>query len=437
MTINRFIRVLPAVAGIALLAANATSAAAQGTDTRWRAWAGCWMPVAAEAGNSSGTVCVVPVEGQSAVDIVSVSGSNVVDRVRIRADGEAHPVTRDGCTGTETAAWSSFGTRLFLSETLTCSGGLTRKSNGVMSFNQRFEWLDVRGVSNGAASGVAVARYEPVVDTAGLPAEVMGAMRSRSPATNSAVLAASAPLTLADIAEVSTRADSGVAATWLLERTQGVKLSLDGKQLTKLADQGVPPAVIDVLVAISYPDRFALAPGSQETQMLPREVRATAGSSRADMRDAYWLASQSCSFMYYDPWCYSYYRSPYSYRYSSFGYDRFGYGGGYGYGYGYPYYGFYPGSQPIIVVNRPTGNESVTPPHGRVVKGRGYTSGSSGSSGSSGGGASTTSSPSASSGGSSSSGGSASSGGSSGGSSAGSSGGSSSSGRTAVRKPPQ
>lgn len=429
MTINRIIRTLPAVAGLLLLA---RAAEAQGTDTRWRAWTGCWKPVTAEAAIIASTVCILPAEGQSAVEIVSISGGKVTDRVKIRADGDAHAVTRDGCTGTETATWSSFGTRLYLQGTLTCEGGLTRTSNSVMSFNQRYEWLDVRGVSNGSAQGVAVARYVPVMDTAGLPGEVHPTFRDRAALASNAVLAASAPLTLADIAEVAVRTDSGVASTWLMERTQGVKLSLDGKQLTALADQGVSPAVIDVLVAISYPDRFAFAPGTQDAQLLPREGRTTAGfsSSRADLRDAYWLESQSCSLMFYNPWCYDSYRSRYSYRYSSYGYDRFGYNGGYGYGFGNPYYGFYPGSQPIVVINRPVENTGYTPPrHGRVVKGQGYTSG--GSSGSSGGGASTTSSPS--------SGGSGSSGGSSAGSSGGSSGGGDAGGggRTAVRKPPQ
>ncbi len=431
MKINRIIRALPAVAGMLLLA---EAAGAQGTDTRWRAWTGCWKPVTAEAAIIAGTVCVLPAEGQSAVEIVSVAGGKVVDRVKVRADGQAHAVTRDGCTGTESATWSPFGTRLYLKGTLTCEGGLIRTSNAVMSFNQRYEWLDVRGVASGAAQGVAVARYVPVMDTAGLPSEVHATFRDRAALASNAVLAASAPLTLADIAEVSVQTDSGVASTWLMERTQGVKLSLDGKQLAALADQGVSPAVIDVLVAISHPERFAFAPGAQEAQLLPRDGRMTASgaSARADLRDAYWLESQSCSLMFYDPWCYESYRMRSPYRYSSYGYDRFGYNGAYGYGFGNPYYGFYPGSQPIIVINRPVENEGYTPPrHGRVVKGQGYTSG--GSSGSSGSGSSTTSSPSSSSGGSSA----GSSGGSSSGSDAGSGGGSSSSGRTAVRKPPQ
>lgn len=431
MTINRIIRALPAVAGMLLLA---NAAEAQGTDTRWRAWTGCWKPVTAEAAIIASTVCVLPAEGASAVEIVSITGGKVVDRVKVRADGQAHAVTRDGCSGTETATWSPFGTRLYLKGTVTCEGGLIRTSNAVMSFNQRYEWLDVRGVASGAAHGVAVARYVPVLDTAGLPSEVHPTFRDRAALASNAVLAASAPLTLADIAEVSVRADSGVASTWLMERTQGVKLSLDGKQLAALADQGVPPAVIDVLVAISHPERFAFAQGAQEAQLLPRDGRTTTSGSysRADLRDVLWLESQSCSLMFYDPWCSAYYRSPYGYRYSSYGYDRFGYNGGYGYGFGSPYYGFYPGSQPIVVINRPVENEGYTPPrHGRVVKGQGYTSG--GSSGSSGSGASTTSSPSSGSGGSSAG---SSSGGSSGGD-AGSGGGSSSSGRTAVRKPPQ
>jgi hypothetical protein len=106
----------------------------------------------------------------------------------------------------------------------------------------------------------------------------------------------------------------------------------------------------------------------------------------------------------------------YGYR----GYSPYG-----GYGYSNPYGGYYPGSQPIIVVTRPSDSDVSGTGHGRIVKGDGYVGPR--TSGSSGGGGSSTS-TSGSSGGSSS--GSASTGGSTGTSGGGDT-------RTAVRKPPQ
>lgn len=400
--------------------------AAQEVDARWMAWTGCWKPVATEGrfAGAAGVVCVVPSAERSSVEVLTIRGTTVASRMTIRADGERHAVSRDGCTGTEAATWSPSGTRLYIAEELTCPGGVSHRSSGIMAFTQRYEWLDVRGISSGVSAGVAAARYEISFDTTGLPAEAHRAIAARGPAANNAVLAASAPLTLGDIADVATRTDSGVAATWLMERTRGVKLTIDGKQLVALADQGVPPAVIDVVVAAAHPKTFAfdVATGDPSRVEQPRS-----GSSRGLQGTAGYPMFGYGGYLY-DPWYpwYSYGR----YYTPAYGY-RYGYGYGWGYAvpyYASPYYGFYPGSQPIIVVNQPSsGGSGYTPePHGRVVKGRGYTSGGSSDAGrsSSGSGASASSSP-----GSSGSSGSTSSGSASGGSSG-------DGGRTAVRKPP-
>jgi hypothetical protein len=425
---DMLIRRLTITTAFGLLAVASASANAQaGTqpDARWRAWTGCWTPVGPQAGlGQTATVCVLPTEKASAVEIVSIVGSVITDRTRLDADGVERNATREGCTGTEKARWSATGTRVLVTETMACAGGTTRTGTSIMSFDQQYQWLDVRGVTSGTTSGIAVARYQMVTDTAGLPAEVRPALALRGAAANNAILAAAAPLTLADIADVATTADSGVASAWLVERTRGLALNLGAKQLVALADQGVPPAVIDVLVAIAHPKVFAL----EASQPQMRDPLPSTGSNAN-----YWRRFPSYSSMYspwYDPWYDGYGMSAYGY----YGYSPYRYGS-YGYSpYGYNSYGYYP-SGPIIVVNRPS--DEPARPHGRVVRGRGYTSGSSGGSSSSSepSGGKTSGHPSSSSGGSASGG---SSSGSSGGSSGASSGGSSSGGdRVAVRKPPQ
>lgn len=408
--------------GAAVMLFGAAGASAQDVDARWLAWTGCWKPIAVEgAFAAGGTVCVIPTGDRSTVDVLTIQGATVANRMTIRADGDRHAVTRGGCTGTESAAWSPSGTRLYIAEDVTCAGGVSRRSTSVMSFTQRYEWLDVRGISSGVSAGVATARYAISFDTTGLPAEAQRAITMRGPAANNAVLAAAAPLTLGDIADVATRTDSGVAATWLMERTRDVKLTIDGKQLVALADQGVPAAVIDVVVAAAHPKMFAFDVASGDPTRVERPRTAT---SRGVQSVATYPMFGYGGFLY-DPW-YPWYS--YDRYYSSF----YGYRWGYGPYYSSPYYGFYPGSQPIIVVNQPgsTGSGYTPEPHGRVIKGRGYTSGGNGGRSSAGStGASASSSPS-SSGSSGASSGSGNSGSASGGSSSGGG------GRTAVRKPP-
>ncbi|HVZ49652.1 MAG TPA: hypothetical protein VG916_12785 [Gemmatimonadaceae bacterium] len=425
-TIQAMRRALSGVAAITLTAVLAHAQAnplerplerTQAIDARWRAWTGCWTPVVASTAPSpsASTVCVLPAMGTSAVEIVSISGAKVVDRMHIDADGADHAVSRDDCTGTQAARWAASGTRVYVKESMRCPGGVARSTSTIMSFDQRYRWLDVRGISAGVNQGVAVMRYEPKLDSAGLPAEVQPALALRGPAANNAVLTASAPLTLGDIADVATAADTGVATTWLVERTRDVSIVLDAKQLTTLADRGVPPAVIDVLVALEYPRNFALNAGTNEPAARPAQPAEPRG--RADgfrYGDPYGWSS------FYSPW----YMDPF-YGYGAYGYSPYGYYNPYGY-YGY---GYYPGGGPIIVVTGGGSGGSTGASHGRVIKGRGYSSG--GSSGSSAGRSSSASSSSSggssgsSSGGSSGSGGSASSGSSSSGS-----------GRVAVRKPP-
>ncbi|MBM4194094.1 MAG: hypothetical protein FJ202_06915, partial [Gemmatimonadetes bacterium] len=225
---------LAIIASAAASASAGAQAATPALDARWQAWAGCWTPVSqpgspSEIGGSS-TLCVVPAAGNSAVDVVTVVSGRVTGTTRIEADGQRHAVSRDGCTGTETAIWSTLGSRVFLTSELNCDG-VARRSQSVMSFNQRYEWLDVQGITSGKNVGVAVTRYNPLPDATALPEELRVRVASRSAATNNAILAASAPLSLADIADVAIRVDSSLSTIWLAERTRDVKLSVTGKQL--------------------------------------------------------------------------------------------------------------------------------------------------------------------------------------------------------------
>jgi hypothetical protein len=420
-----------AMLGVALLALPGATRA-QTVDARWQAWIGCWKPAVDGATvrgrDMSSRVCVTPAAGVSAVEITSIAAGKVVERTRIDAGGAARAVSRDGCTGTESAHWSTIATRLYLNTSLTCTGGVQRRGTGVLSFTENGEWLDIRGMTSNKASGVAVGRFVAVgpADSESIPVEVRRATPARVEAMNAAALVASAPLTLGDIVEVSAAGDSSVTATWLIERTRGLKLSIDGKKLATLADAGVPASVIDLSVALAYPSVFALDARSGGTERRMDGQRVT--SQGADLY-------QGSPLGYYGGYYGGFYGySPYD---SFFGYGPFsslyGYRYGYGYGAGYypgyggysPYYGgYYSGPQTIVVVK----SDATAPQHGRVVKGQGYTSGRGGTS------SPTTASPRAlTSGGGSGSGSTGSS--SSGTSSAGTSSGSSGGGRTAVKKP--
>jgi len=207
-----------------------------------------------------------------------------------------------------------------------------------------------------------------------------GAWSSRT-----ARLAASAGLGADDVIEASARVPAEAVRALLAE--QGSKLQLSAATLVRMADAGVSESVIDVAVAVSYPNKFRLQRGGEDV--------ARTALDEGSLRRRWAYAGPGFYDPFFAPWSLRY-GYGYGYGYYGFGYDPYSYGWRYG--------GGYLGYTPVIV-----GVDRVEPEHGRVIAGRGYSRGSSGSGGSASGGG--YSAP-----GWSSSGGSASGGGSSGGS---------------------
>jgi hypothetical protein len=133
---------------------------------------------------------------------------------------------------------------------------------------------------------------------------------------------------------------------------------LDAKKLVQLRDLGVPASTIDVMVALSYPAKFAVAPRQYDTERGAGDLDREYAAARAD--DCYGSYSRVRMYDCYD---------------DRFG-NRYGYDYGYGYrnryGYGYDPYRWNSGSTPIVVIVRPDDGDAPRT-GGAVVKGRGYT----------------------------------------------------------------
>ena len=356
------------VGGMLLAAAAPVQAQGAQLDPRWQAWIGCWEPVGAQrttpGGGAAHEVCVMPVEGTSAVDIATVDGPKILSREHIEATGQHHPISEDGCTGWQSAEWSTAARRVYLHSESTCAGGLKRTSNGVLAISPEGDLLDIRRVAAGTGAGVHLLRYREAPPSKTLPS-VAAALQDRTVSVAAARTAAEAPVTPSDVIEASKHLDAGVLQAWLVARDVG--FNLDGKQLTKLADAGVPGPVIDAIVALSYPRVFAINPSTGSGEVRPPEQRRVAEGYGDDARPT--------TVVYLDPY-YGY--SPFGWDYfSPFGYSAFGYSA-FGYsGFGYPGfgYGWYPGYNPVVIVKNPDNTRGT---HGKLVKGRGYTTGTGG-----------------------------------------------------------
>lgn len=358
-----------AMLAVAIMAIPST-AGAQSTTAPWLPFMGCWIDVEAPANGPM--TCVVPAEGGA--EILTVAQAGVVERQLLRADGVERPFESGGCEGVQSAEASADGDRIYTRSTLSCEGGTERSTRGIIAMAGPTDWVDVRALTVGDGSVSWVKRYTVASArrvaaaelTAGERAELERAASGRELAIETARMTAASAPTVEDIIDAHARTDPEAVRAWIAE--QGAPIDLNGEKLIQLADAGVRREVIDVAVAVSYPERFALA--RQSDPRLNQGDRFGDRRYGADRRydwDRYRFGSWHYDPFYYDP----YYSNRYYYGRSAYG-SGFGYGPGYG-SYGQGWYGRGPG----VIVVRPA-DEAVR--QGRLIKGEGYRAGSGSSS---------------------------------------------------------
>lgn len=344
-----------ALAAAALLA-PATATAQTAEAGAWLPFMGCWSDVEAPAG--APLTCVTPATG--GVEILTVTSDGIVERQPLRADGVERAFASGGCDGVQSAEVSADGHRIFTRSTLACDGGVERSTEGIIAMASPDEWVDIRALTVGGGSISWVKRYRHAaahrLDALDLPAadraELERADGQRARAIEAARMVAAAAPSVDAIIEAHARTDAEAVRAWIAEQNAPIELGADA--LLRLAEAGVSRAVIDVAVAVSYPERFAVA----------RAVdRGTVATAAMDRRGYEWDRYRYGSW-YYDP-----------YRYNAFHpdrymYDRF-YSGYYGAGYnrGYGSYGQWYGGPGVIMVVPADRDRAQS---GRFVKGEGY-----------------------------------------------------------------
>ena len=331
------------LAAVALLVA-ALPAQAQTADARWEPWLGCWELTAdrvrdAETatdprGRATGTiprrsetsprVCVTR-DGAGVRFETTVRGQVAVDHT-IVADAADRALTEDGCQGMQRAEWSSDGLRFFSRAELTCKDDpAPRRVSGLSMLAADGTWLDIQAVEIGTQETVRVRRYyrapgEPAVARTRLTA---------------------AALSLDAVKEASGKVSPRALEAALVETSAGYDLK--ASHLVDLDNAGVADSVIDLIVALSYPERFVV------------ERRAGGGGfgGTTFINDPFLVGWAFGYPSFYG----DYYYSPY--YYTPFGYSRGSYRG----------FGFDDGGVAIVPV--PSGPQPSGA--GRVVDGQGYT----------------------------------------------------------------
>lgn len=356
----------------AALSAQAAPAAGTGTGAGWAAWSGCWAATLdnedgapADSAAAGRRVCVLPAGGELA-ELRTVERGRVVRTDTIDASGGRRARTREGCRGWEQASWSQDRRRVFTQSEYACEGGVTRTLRGVLALTPDGEWVDVRSLTAGGPAGVQVARFRPVTTPTGQLPAVDALLASRGMAIDAARRTASVSLTPAVVAEASQRAGANATSAWIA--TVGQPFALSARTLLTLKQAGVPGQVTDMMIAVSNPRVFAVAPADGRGTPRPAERLSSRGLADGGRGGQVVVLRPGA----YDPfWGLGYGNYGYGYGY---GYPGGAYGlnyGGYGYGRGY-YPGYYPGGWfaggvPVAIV-RP-----ATPtPRTRLTNGAGY-----------------------------------------------------------------
>lgn len=314
---------------------------AQTPDTRWEPWIGCWElaienvrdavseltptdGAAAPAAVREGAprVCVSHAGGGAAFDTTVAGQSASVQHVN--ADGVLRPFEEAGCSGTQRAEWSRNGLRLFSSAELRCPGDQEpRRVSGLSLLAPGGDWIDAQTVAIGSRETLRVKRYRRAAD---------------SPPSNLPTVATSA-LTLNEVTEALSKVSAGALEAALVETNAGFDLT--SRNLIDLDAAGVPDRVIDLIVALSYPEKFVVQRINQDPWP----------ETTAFARDPFLLG-----------WTYGY---PYFYDgfyYSPYFFEPFGYRGFLASGFG-----------SVIVVDSGGSIPPVRSSGGRVVDGQGYT----------------------------------------------------------------
>lgn len=347
---------LPAPAAAQSAMVGRTETQAELLEPRWLPWLGCWELTVDVIDNrqiedtARRVVCVAPRLDGLGVNLTTHLDSQVIAQNTVVADGQERMLPETNCHGTQTASWSADGYRLYSSVTAACANEIERSLVGLSMLVEGNRWIELQSVSidDGNHRELLVRQYERVADTETLelgftPLDLGLAARAAT-----ARAAASGPLDVDDILEASDRTPVEIVEAAILESNS--LFALDSRALIRLADAGVEDRVIDLMVAVSYPDQFVVDSG-----------RASGGGGGyagygGYIRPYYGYYAGSCWGPYYGP-MYGPYGPGCDFRSPSYGYypPYYNYGGGGGGG-------------PIAPSFPPSGSLYG----GKVIRGRGY-----------------------------------------------------------------
>ena len=222
------------------------------TDARWTPWLGCWKPdddveESETEPAPAVVVCVSPADEPAGVVIRAFADQQVVFEETIAADGQRHPPRDPGCQGWQVAEWSSSGRRVFTTAESTCKEQRIVRLSGFTTITPDDRWVDIQTVTSGGRTAMRLRSYRRALGS--LPPPLANQAQPPRPRVG--------PMTFDEVKEASDRL-SPFAVEAAIAETR-VEFTASAKWVLALADAGVSRRVIDLIVALDFPDRFVVA----------------------------------------------------------------------------------------------------------------------------------------------------------------------------------
>ena len=356
-----------AVIGLSLAGAPARAWQVQ-PDPRWLPFIGCWErepPMAMKP--AVRLTCVLPTENPAAVDFVTVADGRAVASERILVAAGDQAMEREGCSGSERTSFARREGLIYRSFEAHCQAGIARTASQLLSLVPDGGWIDVQVMSVLGEHAQRVFRYTESIDP-DLAPDIAQRLDGLIGAAREARAAADDPVRVPDVIEASRQVGTDAVQAWLASGPE--MLPVDRRNLLAAQRAGLPDAVLDMMVAMSYPERFQISdsgsaalegPGGLSDGVVSYAVSGVGGGSPLLYDDGLSECTSYTERLY-----------PMSeYNCRRYGYDPFSLGG-----YGYWSWGV----RTLFIPSRGGGfgggGESVAAaPHGRVVNGSGYSAG--------------------------------------------------------------
>ncbi len=238
--------------------ASNPSAAVSGedSDARWLPWIGSWHLVSGVENSADSALkdqyllTTSPGESGNSIIMRGHRAEQVLFQEEIEADGLRRPIKKNDCTGWQSYGWSDTGKRLLFEGELGCPGDIHQAVSGISIIDGNGDWLDIQLLQSDEEKTITVRRYRNI-DT-----DTIAPGRTSTNPSRIARISAGAGFSIDEVIELSEKVDPAVLEAALAEMHK--PFPINSKQILHLADSGVSTRIVDLMVALSFPDEFVV-----------------------------------------------------------------------------------------------------------------------------------------------------------------------------------